>query len=142
MHDGLLLALGQRVRLLRAERGLTQRELAEAIGLARTSVTNLEAGRQEIGLPVLLRLAAALGVTPGVLVDGLGGSTPAVMPWLELAHAVTAAERQHRAAADRAWDEHRYNDAIRERATADGLHEARELHARVVAAANGGGGRG
>ncbi|WP_146605845.1 helix-turn-helix domain-containing protein [Micromonospora craterilacus] len=142
MADALLLALGHRVRLLRAERGLTQRQLAEAVGISRPSLANIERGRQETSVSVLLRLAAALGVTPGVLVDGLGGATPAVMPWLELAHAVTSAEREHRQRADRAWHGHRYHDAIRERGIADGLVRARELHLTVVAAAKGGDGRG
>jgi transcriptional regulator with XRE-family HTH domain len=39
---------------------LTQEQLALAIGLSRTSVTNLEAGRQRTPLHILLRVADAL----------------------------------------------------------------------------------
>lgn len=129
MASDLLLALGQRVRALRRGCGWTQAQLGDAIGLSRTSVTNIEAGRQgDIPVTVLARLAAALGVRVGDLLDG----APARLPWLELARRVTEAEREHRRDAAVAWQDHDYLTAIRRRGIADGLALARELHLDVV----------
>ncbi|MFC0504273.1 helix-turn-helix domain-containing protein [Micromonospora costi] len=135
MPDGdLLVLLGQRVRTLRSACGWTQQQLADAIGLSRTSVTNIEARRQgDVGVTTLARLATALGVGIADLLDG----APARFPWLDLARAVTAAEREHRRDADRAWNDHDYNGAIRARGIADGLDLARQLHLRVVAGPDG-----
>lgn len=59
--------VGAKVRSLRKAVGLNQTDLGDLAGLTRTSMTNLEAGRQNIGLVVLLRLANGLGVNPGDL---------------------------------------------------------------------------
>ena len=55
--------LGAAVRRLRESRGVTQAELAERVGLGRTSMTNLERGRQNPPLSLLPKLARALGVS-------------------------------------------------------------------------------
>ncbi len=55
-------ALGYRLQSLREEKGLTQGELAERIGLTRTSVTNMEAGRQNITVNLLYKIADELSV--------------------------------------------------------------------------------
>lgn len=66
--DQLLRDLGRRVRTLREYRGMVQRELGDAIGLGRPSISNLEAGRQgNIPATSLVALAKALGVSVGVL---------------------------------------------------------------------------
>src|SRR5205807_1101281 len=54
--------LGARIARLRSSARLTQAELAERIGSARTSVTNLERGRQQMPLHQLLRIAEVLQV--------------------------------------------------------------------------------
>lgn len=59
--------LGERVCRLRNKLGLTQAELASAISLSRTSVTNIEKGRQQILLHTLCDLASALQVNPARL---------------------------------------------------------------------------
>ena len=56
--------LGQLVRAFRTRAGLSQQELADKIGLTRTSVTNIEKGRQRIPLHLLFALADALKVAP------------------------------------------------------------------------------
>jgi putative transcriptional regulator len=58
---------GRRIAEHRRALGLTQQELAEAAGLARTSVANVEGGRQEIPLAVAVAMAAKLGTTVGEL---------------------------------------------------------------------------
>ena len=59
--------VGERVRALRAARGLTQRELAGRVQISRPSIANVEAGRQNVGLRQLCALADALGVGVGEL---------------------------------------------------------------------------
>lgn len=68
--------LAARVRSARKAAHMTQAALAEACGLERTSVTNLEAGRQMPRLDVLYRMAAALKMEP----EELLGCTPAARP--------------------------------------------------------------
>jgi transcriptional regulator with XRE-family HTH domain len=59
--DAFYRSLGQRVRAARDEAGITQTQLAEGIGLTRSSVANLEAGRQRIMLHVAVSIAELLG---------------------------------------------------------------------------------
>jgi transcriptional regulator with XRE-family HTH domain len=59
--------VGKNVRTRRTAADLSQSQLAEAVGLTRTSITNLEAGRQQIPLHVLARIAAVLEIWPGDL---------------------------------------------------------------------------
>jgi len=54
-------ALGDRIRRARKKRKLTQDKLAKAVGLTRTSVTNIETGRQPIYIHTLVRIAELLG---------------------------------------------------------------------------------
>jgi transcriptional regulator with XRE-family HTH domain len=68
--DEALLRLGERVRELRADRGLTQLRLAERSGMSRPSIANVEAGRQNVSVRHLCALAAALGVRVDDLVVG------------------------------------------------------------------------
>src|SRR5260370_19597811 len=56
------LLLGRRIAERRNASKLTQAQLAERIGSARTSVTNLERGRQQMPLHQLLRIAEVLEV--------------------------------------------------------------------------------
>jgi transcriptional regulator with XRE-family HTH domain len=55
-------SLGARIKGLRAERGLQQRQLAEKAGMTPSMVSQIEAGRLTPSLPTLGKLAAALGV--------------------------------------------------------------------------------
>ena len=52
--------LGRSVRARREYNGLTQDQLAKRIGLTRTSITNIEKGRQKIQVHVLCAIAEAL----------------------------------------------------------------------------------
>lgn len=54
--------LGARIRELRTAISMTQAELAHATSLTRTSITNIEKGRQPVQVHVLLLIADALGV--------------------------------------------------------------------------------
>ena len=63
--------LGQRLRTKRLERGLSQMELAERIGLHFTFVSSVERGERNVSLQSLLKLVDGLDQNPAVLVDGL-----------------------------------------------------------------------
>jgi transcriptional regulator with XRE-family HTH domain len=54
--------IGERLRLLRLERGLSLREAAERAGLSRSFVGMVESGTTEIAVSRLIRLADAYGV--------------------------------------------------------------------------------
>lgn len=65
-------AFGQRLRELRAERGVSQDQLAHRTGIHPTAIGRFERGDREPRLRSILRLADGLGVQPGRLVDDLG----------------------------------------------------------------------
>ena len=52
-----------RLRLLRAERGLTQEQLAAATGVSRQAINALETERHDPSLDLAYRISAALGLT-------------------------------------------------------------------------------
>jgi transcriptional regulator with XRE-family HTH domain len=56
--------IGLRVRGQREKTDLTQEELAERVGLTRTSITHIESGRQRIQIDTLYAIAEALKVEP------------------------------------------------------------------------------
>ena len=62
-------ALAQRLRALRERRGLSQRAVARAVGVAQPSVSNYERGKREVTLSTAMGLASALDVTFCQLVD-------------------------------------------------------------------------
>lgn len=59
--DQLYREFGRLLRQRRKGAGLTQDDVANRVGLARTSITNIEQGRQHISLHMLYELAAAIG---------------------------------------------------------------------------------
>ena len=62
-------SLGQRIKALRAERELQQRQLAEKAGLTPSMVSQIESGRLTPSLHTLGKIAAAFGVTIASLFD-------------------------------------------------------------------------
>jgi len=62
---------GARLRTLRDAAEISQERLAHDAGLSWSTVSQVERGDRSVRLPTLLRLAAALGVTPGELLDGI-----------------------------------------------------------------------
>lgn len=61
-RDALYEKVGRRVREARRAAKLTQENLAERVSLTRTSVTNIEKGRQKLLLHTLFELAAAMKI--------------------------------------------------------------------------------
>ena len=69
--EGCHKAVGIRIRLIREALGLTQGELAKRMTLVRTSLVNIEAGRQRMLLHTIEEFARALGTTPKHLLKGI-----------------------------------------------------------------------
>jgi transcriptional regulator with XRE-family HTH domain len=63
-------ALGSRIKSLRAERQLQQRQLADKAGLTPSMVSQIESGRLTPSLHTLGKIAGALGVPIAALFDG------------------------------------------------------------------------
>lgn len=53
----------------RTERGLFQKDLAEAVGITKGHMCDIEAGRKQPSPPLLSRIAEALGIEPARLLD-------------------------------------------------------------------------
>lgn len=69
-------ALGEAVRRARAERGLSQEQLADAAGFHVTHLGGVERGVRNPNYATIVRLARALGTTPGVLVTAADALLP------------------------------------------------------------------
>lgn len=65
-------AIGKRLKELREANDLTQADLARTLGLERTSVTNIERGRQRPGVHVLYRICAYFHVPVDTLLPAIG----------------------------------------------------------------------
>lgn len=65
--SGLSQTIGMLVREARQGKQWQQQQLAVAVGLKRTSITNIEAGRQSITLELFCAIANALDQDPGEL---------------------------------------------------------------------------
>lgn len=61
---------GERLKVLRSDAGLTQKQLAEKVGLHEMSVYRLEAGSREPNWSTVLLLAKALGKPCTAFVEG------------------------------------------------------------------------
>lgn len=64
-------ALGGRIRELRIRTGLSQEKFALRIGMDRTYFASVEAGRRNISIRNIKKIADGLGVSLGELFDGL-----------------------------------------------------------------------
>ena len=79
--DPFLLALGERVRLLRARRGLTRKSVATASRVSERHLANLEYGVGNASILVLQQVAGALDCDLAELVGDVSTSSP---EWLML----------------------------------------------------------
>lgn len=61
---------GRRIRVLRKERGLTQTELAKALGIDQSNVSSIERGARGLTVHQALKLARALGVSTDEILAG------------------------------------------------------------------------
>jgi HTH-type transcriptional regulator/antitoxin HipB len=61
MSDATKKKIGLIIRDARKSKKLTQKELAERIGVTKTIITNYEAGKQNLTIDTLQKVADALG---------------------------------------------------------------------------------
>ena len=66
--EAFYVELGRRIASSRKEKKFTQSRLADLVGLSRTSITNIELGRQQVAVHLLVDLAIQLDVSLGELV--------------------------------------------------------------------------
>ncbi len=71
MRTAAATTFGARIRKRRLELGLSQEALAEYASLHRTYIGAVERGERNISLNSILRIAAALDLDPGTLLEGL-----------------------------------------------------------------------
>jgi transcriptional regulator with XRE-family HTH domain len=72
MATDICIQLGRKIRELRRERGWRQIDLAAHAELSKTHVNELEAGKREVGLRALERLAEALEIPVSTLMKSIG----------------------------------------------------------------------
>jgi transcriptional regulator with XRE-family HTH domain len=60
-------SLGERLRYLRVDRGLTQTEMAVKIGMSQGAVAQIEKGQVNLNIVILRKIADVLNVAPAVL---------------------------------------------------------------------------
>ena len=65
----VLAAFGAAVRRLRTERGWSQEELADRVGIDRTYMGGVERGERNLGLVNVARIAAALEISMTCLIS-------------------------------------------------------------------------
>lgn len=71
MNDEYLIAFGQRVRELRQQTGLSQEKFALMIGMDRTYFSSVEAGKRNISLINIKKIADGLEVSVSNLFENL-----------------------------------------------------------------------
>nr|WP_325179727.1 helix-turn-helix transcriptional regulator [uncultured Oscillibacter sp.] len=64
-------ALGERIKELRGKTGLSQEKFALSIGMDRTYFSSVEAGRRNISICNIKKIADGLGVSLSELFSGL-----------------------------------------------------------------------
>jgi XRE family aerobic/anaerobic benzoate catabolism transcriptional regulator len=89
---GFAAALGRLVRLGRAKRGITRRQLAQVSGTSERYLAQIESGAANPSVMVLRAIAEALDVPLIALVPGTGAHTAVLGPIVDLLTRVPAAE--------------------------------------------------
>jgi transcriptional regulator with XRE-family HTH domain len=82
--------LGNLISEKRTAAKKSQEGLASLVGLKRTSITNIEAGRQNIQVFTLYRIAAALDIPVNILLPGIEGNPPDLSSLLRSQKILTA----------------------------------------------------
>ena len=71
MTEPIYRHVGAKMQQLRQLLDIKQEEVAKRCGLTRTSIANIEAGRQRILLHDVEKIAIAFGTTPRALLKGM-----------------------------------------------------------------------
>lgn len=62
-------ALATQIKVELVERGLDQKDLAEAAGMDRVSLSRYMTGKRSMPMPTFFKVAEALGLSPRVLME-------------------------------------------------------------------------
>lgn len=84
--------IGRRIREARERRDISQQKVADALGIPRTAVTNIEAGARNVSTLELTKLGALLNLSPAAFLDGSGVSDLAVVRARALSEATSSPE--------------------------------------------------
>ena len=93
-RDEICKRFGKLLAGRRTESGMSQEAFAKAVGLSRTSITNIERGRQPISLHTLYFMADILGVEPTDLLPPPPKDTVALALTGEPESKLTAQEKE------------------------------------------------
>lgn len=74
MKNDLSKTIGQKLQMLRLQKGLTQEQLGEKLNLSTSAYCKIEYGETELTLPRLYKIAEALSVSPLELFKILNGN--------------------------------------------------------------------
>jgi transcriptional regulator with XRE-family HTH domain len=69
--QGILKALGHRIRELRAKRGYSNEGFADVCGVHRTFMGTIERGESNLSFQNLVKVSSALGITLSQLLSGI-----------------------------------------------------------------------
>jgi transcriptional regulator with XRE-family HTH domain len=67
IKNDVLVSIGEKIQELRLSKGITQKDIAESLGLGQTIVAYWEKGEREIKATTVAELANLFGVTPNYL---------------------------------------------------------------------------
>lgn len=70
-----MISIGQKLQVLRLEKGITQAGLVERAGIPQSALSNIESGKRDFTISTLMRLCSALDVSPATLFER-GPQTP------------------------------------------------------------------
>lgn len=84
--------IGRRIREARERRHISQQKVADALGIPRTAVTNIEAGTRNVSTLELTKLGALFNLPPAAFFDGSAASDLAVVRARALSAAMSSPE--------------------------------------------------
>ena len=84
--------IGCRIREARERRDISQQKVADALGIPRTAVTNIEAGARNVSTLELTKLGALFSLPPAAFLDGAAVSDLAVVRARALSAATSSPE--------------------------------------------------
>jgi UDP-N-acetylglucosamine 1-carboxyvinyltransferase len=99
MGDSYLGEIGGLVRDARRQRGLTQQQLAEALGTSQSAVARIEGGSQNVSLEILARIGGALDTGLVQLATGIGPTHLRVVGGQPLSGSITVKSSKNAAVA-------------------------------------------
>ncbi|MDX1595020.1 MAG: helix-turn-helix transcriptional regulator [Gammaproteobacteria bacterium] len=92
--DAYIGAIGERVRGMRARRGMTRKQLGEDSGVSERYLAQLEGGKANVSIGLLWQIAQAMGVPPHELLPDASSHARAPSPLLQFLDQLTPDQEQ------------------------------------------------